>query len=92
MVKYIAGSPVAPQFDINVKLQYQDVLWIGGSYRLQDGYAAMVGVNVGNTFNVGYSYDLTTTKLNTVSRGTHEIVLGFLIGNRYNDTCPRNVW
>ncbi len=92
MVKYVVGSPVAPQFDINVKLQYMDLLWVGGSYRLQDGYAAMVGLNVGNTFNVGYSYDLTTTRLNTVSRGTHEIVLGFLIGNRYKDTCPRNVW
>jgi type IX secretion system PorP/SprF family membrane protein len=92
MVKYVVGSPVAPQFDVNVKLQYMDQLWIGGSYRLQDGYAAMVGVNVGNTFNVGYSYDLTTTKLNTVSRGTHEIVLGFLLGNRYKDVCPRNVW
>jgi type IX secretion system PorP/SprF family membrane protein len=92
MVKYTVGSPVAPQFDVNVKLQYQDRLWIGGSYRLQDGYAAMLGLNVGNTFNIGYSYDLTTTKLNTVSRGTHELVLGFLIGNRYGDTCPRNVW
>ena len=92
MIKYVVGSPVAPQFDINVKLQYMDLLWLGGSYRLQDGYAAMVGLNVGNTFNVGYSYDLTTTRLNTVSRGTHEIVLGFLIGNRYKDTCPRNVW
>lgn len=92
MVKYVVGSPVAPQFDINMKLQYMDMLWVGGSYRLQDGYAAMVGLNVSNTFNVGYSYDLTTTKLNTVSRGTHEIVLGFLLGNRYKDVCPRNVW
>ncbi|HET9826437.1 MAG TPA: type IX secretion system membrane protein PorP/SprF [Chitinophagaceae bacterium] len=92
MVKYVVGSPVSPQFDVNVKLQYQDLLWLGASYRLQDGYAAMIGLNVGNTFNVGYSYDLTTTKLNTVSRGTHEIVIGFLIGNRYGDTCPRNVW
>jgi type IX secretion system PorP/SprF family membrane protein len=92
MVKYVVGSPIAPQFDVNVKLQYMDLLWIGGSYRLQDGYAAMVGLNVGNTFNVGYSYDLTTTRLNTVSRGTHEIVLGFLLGNSYKDVCPRNVW
>jgi len=73
-------------------LQYQDKLWAGGSYRLEDGYAAMVGININNFFNVGYSYDLTKTKLNTVSSGTHEIVLGFLLGNRYSDSCPRNVW
>jgi type IX secretion system PorP/SprF family membrane protein len=90
MIKY--GSGNGTQFDLNVKAQYRDLLWIGGSYRFQEGYAGMLGLNVGNTFNVGYSYDFTTSNLNTVSRGTHEIVIGFLIGNRYGDTCPRNVW
>lgn len=92
MAKYVTGSPTTPQFDLNVKLQYQDLFWIGGSYRLQNGYAAMVGINVANTFNVGYAYDFTTTALNTVSRGTHELMIGFLLGNNYGDTCPRNVW
>lgn len=92
MLKYVSGSPTTPQFDFNVKVQYQDLLWVGGSYRLQNGYAAMVGLNVGNTFNVGYAYDFTTTALNNFSRGTHELLIGFLLGNRYGDTCPRNVW
>lgn len=92
MVKYVQNSPTVPQFDLNLKLQYHDLLWVGGSYRFQDGYAGMLGVNVGNTFNVGYAYDFTTTNLNTASRGTHELIVGFLLGNRYGDTCPRNVW
>ncbi len=92
MLKYVPNSPTVPQFDLNVKLQYRDLAWMGGSYRLQDGYAAMIGLNVGNTFNVGYAYDFTQTPVNTASRGTHEIIVGFLIGNRYGDTCPRNVW
>ncbi len=89
MFKYVNGSPTNPQFDLNVKFQYRDLLWLGGSYRFKDGYAGMVGLNVGNTFNVGYSYDFTTTQLNTVSRGTHELIIGFLIGNRYSQACPR---
>ena len=93
MVKYIRGSSKNDfQFETNLKLQYQDRLWIGGSYRYQDGYAAMIGVNVSNTFNVGYAYDFTTTALNTVSHGTHEIVLGFLLGNKYSEACPRCNW
>jgi type IX secretion system PorP/SprF family membrane protein len=92
MVKYVSGSPTTPQFDFNVKFQYRDLLWAGGSYRLQNGYSAMVGLNVGNAFNFGYAHDFTTTQLNTVSRGTHEIVIGFLLGNSYGDSCPRNVW
>lgn len=90
MVKSVTGAPV--QFDLNLKLQYQDLLWLGGGYRYKNGYVGMVGLNVGNTFNVGYAYDFTTTAVNTASRGTHEIIIGFLLGNRYDDTCPRNVW
>jgi len=93
MFKYIHGSSENDfQFETNLKLQYQDRLWIGGSYRYQDGYAAMLGINVSNTFNIGYAYDFTTTNLNTVSRGTHEIVLGFLLGNKYSEACPRCNW
>ena len=93
MIKYIRGSSKSNfQPEANIKLQYQDRLWIGGSYRYQNGYAAMLGVNVSNTFNLGYAYDFTTTEVNTVSRGTHEIVLGFLLGNKYSGACPRCNW
>lgn len=92
MLKYVPASVEKVQFDLNLKLQYQDLFWLGGSCRFRDGYAGMVGLNVGNTFNVGYSYDYTTSGLNNYNRGTHELIIGFLIGNRYGDTCPRNVW
>lgn len=92
MFKYVHGSPTVPQFDFNIKFQYLDLLWVGGSYRFQDGYAAMVGFNVSNTFNIGYAYDFTTSHLNTVSGGTHEILIGFLIGNRYDESCPMPAW
>jgi type IX secretion system PorP/SprF family membrane protein len=92
MIKYVPGTSVPAQFDLNVKVQYRDLLWMGASYRNQDGYAAMLGANVGNTFNIGYSYDLTTTHLNTVSHGTHEFIIGILIGNRYSSKCPANMW
>jgi len=93
MVKYISGAfKSGYQAEGNVKFQYQDLFWAGASFRQFDGFAAMAGLNVGNTFNVGYSYDFTRTDLKTYSRGTHELILGFLIGNRYGDTCPRNVW
>jgi type IX secretion system PorP/SprF family membrane protein len=90
LIKYISPLPVS--FDINAKFQYRDLIWAGGSYRYQDGFAALVGLNMSNTFNIGYSYDITTSRIRTVSNGTHEIVIGFLLGNRFGDWCPRNVW
>ena len=85
-------SPLPLGIDVNAKFQYRDQFWFGGSYRYQDGFAGMVGMNISNTFNIGYSYDITTSQLSTVSNGTHEIVLGLLIGNKYGDWCPRNMW
>ncbi|SKA12397.1 PorP/SprF family type IX secretion system membrane protein [Sediminibacterium ginsengisoli] len=90
LIRYISPLPVG--FDINAKVQYQDLLWLGGSYRYKDGYAAMAGVNLNRNINIGYSYDLQTSNLNTVSKGTHEILVGFLIGNSYGDWCPRHLW
>jgi type IX secretion system PorP/SprF family membrane protein len=90
LVRYINPLPIG--FDVNAKFQYQDLLWAGASYRYQDGFAAMVGMNINHTINVGYSYDIQTSQLNTVSKGTHEILIGFLLGNKYGDWCPRNLW
>lgn len=90
MVKYVQNSSNNDfQPELNLKMQYRDLMWIGGSYRYEDGYAAMAGINVSNAFNVGYAYDFTTTALNTVSKGTHEIMIGFIIGNKYSEQCPR---
>lgn len=92
MVKYIKGSSLKQfQPEANVKLQYQDLLWVGGSYRYQDGYAGMLGLNVSNTFNVSYSYDRSDKRniLSPYNNGTHEVVLGFLLGNKYSEKCPR---
>lgn len=90
LVKYI--NPLPPQVDINAKLQYRDLLWIGASYRTEDGYAGMVGLNISNTLNVGYAYDHTISGLNSFTKGTHEIMVGFVLGNKFYDGCPKNVW
>ncbi|RFM26283.1 PorP/SprF family type IX secretion system membrane protein [Deminuibacter soli] len=90
MLKYVQPLPV--QFEANIKLQYRSAAWVGASIRQRTGFAAMLGVNLSNTVNLGYSYDYTTSLLGTVSNGTHELMLGFLLGNRYDDGCPKNVW
>lgn len=91
MVKYVSNVPL--QADVNIKLQYRDMIWAGASYRSKYGFAGMAGFNVLNLFQLLYAYDYSTTSLNLVSRGTHEILIRFMIGNKYSqDTCSRNVW
>jgi type IX secretion system PorP/SprF family membrane protein len=84
MIRYVQPLPIG--FDVNAKVQFQDLLWLGFSYRYTQGYAAMFGVNISSSINLGYSYDYTTTPLNTVSSGTHEIVIGFLWRKNNNVT------
>ncbi|SEM60981.1 type IX secretion system membrane protein, PorP/SprF family [Mucilaginibacter gossypiicola] len=90
LLKFIAPVPVT--FDVNMKMSFKDKFWIGGSYRRNDSYAALVGFNLNSLINVGYSYDFTTSALNTVSHGSHEIVLGILLNNRYKVTCPQHTF
>lgn len=92
MMRYIASTPVA--IDVNLKVQYRDLVWIGANYRKGDGFAGMFGLNVAQTFNISYAYDLNRGRylLSTMNKGTHEIVLGFTLNNAYGDLCPRNIW
>lgn len=90
MLKYIQPTPM--QGDLNVKFQYRDLLWVGAGARTNGAFIGMMGLNISNTFNIGYSYDYTQSNLQQFSRGSHEIMIGFLLGNRWGDLCPRNVW
>jgi hypothetical protein len=37
----------------------------------------MAGVIIKDFIEVGYSYDITTSNLNTVSNGAHEVLLNY---------------
>jgi type IX secretion system PorP/SprF family membrane protein len=82
MLKVI--NPVPVSYDLTGKLSFRDRFWAGCSYRRNDSFSVLVGLNISSLINVGYSYDLTTSDLGAVSNGTHEIVIGILLNNRYN--------
>lgn len=90
MVKLIKPTPTS--YDITGKLAFRDRFWFGGAYRHNDSFSALAGFNINSLINVGYSYDVTTSALNTVSNGTHEIVIGILLNNRYKVTCPMHTF
>lgn len=68
---------VSTQADLNVNLSINTKYWVGASYRLQDAFVLMAGIEIMPNLKLGYSYDMTTSEIKTYSSGTHEIVLGY---------------
>lgn len=84
------------QVDVNLMAMWNNIVWIGVSYRLEDAIAPMLGVQlpVGKgEIRVGYSYDVTTSEIKNYSSGTHEIFLNYNmgIGKPLNKTKYNNV-
>ncbi|HMN06230.1 MAG TPA: type IX secretion system membrane protein PorP/SprF [Flavobacteriales bacterium] len=74
LFKLSPGSPLA--MDLNVMLEYRRKLGLGISYRNQDAVALMIKVPFLKYFTLGYSYDITTSKLRVGGANTHELILG----------------
>ncbi|TKC10643.1 type IX secretion system membrane protein PorP/SprF [Pedobacter polaris] len=90
MIKYVSPTPLS--VDANLKLAFKDRIWIGGSYRHNDSFSAMAGLSVSKLINLTYSYDFTTSQLNKVSYGSHEIVLGLQLNNVYQVMSSMRMW
>ena len=84
---FIGVSSVLPlTYDLNVRLRYSDLLWVGASYRNAGTVAGMLGLNIDNRFNINYAYDYGVSGVRDFRSGTHEIVLGFILFNKQNST------
>ncbi|HNI44876.1 MAG TPA: type IX secretion system membrane protein PorP/SprF, partial [Chitinophagales bacterium] len=80
LAKFVKAN--RPQAEINLRGAYIDTnnsneYWLGVAYRTEDAVSILAGLDLGMGFNFAYSYDITTSKLNTVSNGSHEISLGY---------------
>ncbi|ADR21229.1 membrane protein [Marivirga tractuosa] len=76
LVKYVEGAPV--EFDVNASVLFQEVVWLGVSWRSFDSIDAILQLQVSNKIQIGYAYDFyTTTDLSRVNVGSHELMLNY---------------
>jgi len=59
------------QADLNVMAKYNNKVWGGVSYRINDAIALMVGIAF-KDYEIGYSYDVPTSRI--AATGSHEIM------------------
>lgn len=74
-LKYVEGAPVS--FDLNANFLIKNIVWLGIMYRRGDAIGFLTQVQISNQWHFGYTYDLTISKIRTVSKGTHEIMLSY---------------
>ncbi len=75
LIKYVKPTPL--KWEISARCTYQDMVWLGASFRSNDAAVLMAGYEYRNAISIGYAYDLTTSTLRDHTTGTHEILVGF---------------
>lgn len=75
LVKMAPGG--ANTFDINAMGVYNNQIWGGVTYRLQDAIVAMLGYQVMPSLRIGYSYDIGTSALAGETGGSHEVFVSY---------------
>ena len=62
------------QLDINTNLLYNDKIWGGLSYRLDDGVVILAGLELMKDLRLGLAYDLVVSK---IGENSFEVMLGY---------------
>ncbi len=71
--KVVEGAPLST--DITAQFFYKERFWFGTSYRFGDAIAFLFEMRMNDQLMLGYSYDITLSKLSGFSKGSHEILL-----------------
>ena len=90
LFKTVPGA--AYQVDVNAKLRYLNLAWLGASYRYNDAIVLLIGANIKDRFEIGYSYDITTSALRAYSGGSHEIMLAIKLETQAQIHSPSDFW
>jgi type IX secretion system PorP/SprF family membrane protein len=81
--------PAPPKLDIGVRGIYKDQIWLGAAYRTNDAISAIVGYVYQDYLMIGYSYDITTSKIQKYAGGTHEVMLGIKFSKKQAATWEK---
>ena len=76
-LKSVAGAKT--QIDFGIKSEYKEMIWVGMNYKMNNdlsSLAALLGYNINERFNIGYSYGMPSSATSNYYSGSHEFMLG----------------
>ena len=77
--------------DLNANLYYDEIIDIGVSYRQGDSVIGILGLQLNQYLKFSYAYDYIISKLNTYTKGSHELMLQYRINfsaPKHHRMCP----
>jgi len=72
------------QIDFGIRSEYKEIIWLGINYKMNNdlsSIATLLGYNINERFNIGYSYGLPSSAHSTYYSGSHEFMLGIRFPN-----------
>lgn len=91
LLDYTIDQPDTPlKYHLNGNIiLFDDVLWLGGSYKSSQEVVGILEIQIGKQFRLGYSYDYAIGALNGFHHGSHEILLRYEFNFRVDAVNPR---
>jgi type IX secretion system PorP/SprF family membrane protein len=83
---YLKSDGATSQLDINTSLIYNNKMWGGVSYRLDEGLVFLTGLNVNKDLKLGLAYDVV---LNQIGNNSIEVMLGYNFKVNYNKAVSK---
>lgn len=87
LVRGVVGSPIS--YDINTNLWIADMVSVGVSYRNKSAMVGIVDLKILPELRMGYAYDHSISRLNIISKGSHEVILRYEISYDRMSLSPR---
>jgi type IX secretion system PorP/SprF family membrane protein len=82
LTKVVQGSPL--QVDLSGNFLINEKFMLGVAYRWSAAVSGLLGFQASDSWFIGYSYDLETTRLSNYNSGSHEIFLRYELFNKYD--------
>ena len=68
---------VPSSIDASANFMFYEKFEVGGSYRINDSFGAMINFAINPNLRIGYAYDYIISDLNVTTSASHEIMLLF---------------
>ncbi|KAA5821122.1 type IX secretion system membrane protein PorP/SprF [Algibacter amylolyticus] len=90
LLKATNGAPLS--FDITANFLFNETVWLGAAYRVNESAAALGGIadfQVSKQIRLGYAYEYPISDIRPYTSGTHEILLMYELFKSKRIKSPR---